>query len=88
MAIELYTIPEQGEIPDSAVSNPTKDALLGEQIDLLLQTGVVEPAYPSDRAYVSHMFLRPKSDGSYRPILNLSGLNDYTVYRHFKMSIT
>ena len=31
------------------------------------------------------MFLRPKADGTFRPILNLSGLNEYTVYRHFKM---
>ena len=34
---------------------------------------------------VSYMFLRPKADGSYRLILNLSGLNEFTVYRHFKM---
>jgi hypothetical protein len=85
LVIELESLPVQFEIPDSAATDPEKDALLGGQIDLLLQQGIIEPAFPSDRAFVSHMFLRPKPDGSFRPILNLSGLNEFTIYRHFKM---
>ena len=85
LAIELYALPFQTSIPDSAPAQEDKDVLLGEQIQLMLQQGIVEPASPSSRAYVSHMFLRPKTDGSFRPILNLSELNEYTVYRHFKM---
>ena len=84
MTVDLHSLPIQGEIPDSC-ANPDKDIIMGQQVDLLLEQGIIEPAVPNPRAFVSHMFLRPKSDGSFRPILNLSGLNEFTVYRHFKM---
>ena len=35
--------------------------------------------------YISPIFLAPKSDGSFRTILNLKKLNDYMPYIHFKM---
>lgn len=85
LAIELGSMPSQLLAPDSAPKDPTRDALLGAQIDTMLEQGILEPAYRTERAFVSHMFLRPKTDGKYRPILNLSDLNKYTVYRHFKM---
>ena len=85
LSIELQSIPVQVEIPDSASSNSEKDALLHTQIGEMLQQGILEPAFPSRRAFVSHLFLRPKSNGTFRPILNLSNLNEFTVYRHFKM---
>jgi hypothetical protein len=85
LTIDLLMMPEQSVLPDSTCRDPEKDAILAEQIALLLSQGIIEPAYHSGRAFVSHMFLRPKSDGTYRPILNLSKLNECTTYRHFKM---
>ena len=35
--------------------------------------------------YISPIFLAPKSDGSFRTILNLKKLNDYMPYIHFKI---
>lgn len=34
---------------------------------------------------LSHIFIRPKTDGSYRLILNLSNLNEHIEKKHFKM---
>jgi hypothetical protein len=85
LTIELAAIPTQETIPDSASHNLGLNALLLEQINIMLTQNIIEPAMPSSRSFVSHMFLRPKADGSYRPILNLSGLNEFTIYRHFKM---
>ena len=85
LTIDLFAIPVQTVIPDSACRDPNKDAVLKGQIDKLLVEGIIETAYHSSRAFVSHMFLRPKSDGTYRPILNLSELNECTYYKHFKM---
>lgn len=85
LPIELSQIPTQLAIPDSAQTEPLRDKALKDQIDLMLQQGIVETTFPSERAYVSHMFLKEKADGSYRPILNLSNLNEYTPYKHFKM---
>ena len=85
LTIELAALPTQETIPDSTSPKPGINELLSEQIDIMLRQGIIEPAMHSSRSFVSHMFLRPKTDGSYRPILNLSGLNDFTIYRHFKM---
>ena len=35
--------------------------------------------------FISPIFLTPKSDGSFRLILNLKKLNDFMPYVHFKM---
>ncbi len=70
LPIELSQIPTQLAIPDSAQTEPLRDRALKDQIDLMLQQGIVETTFPSERAYVSHMFLKEKADGSYRPILN------------------
>ena len=49
----------------------------------LLSKGIIEPA--PEVGYVSNIFLVPKSNGEYRLILNLSSLNEYVSYSHFKM---
>lgn len=85
LKLELLEPPVQHYIPDSASNSPQKDEILRLEIQKLLAQNIVEPAFPSSRAFVSHLFLRDKADGSHRPILNLSHLNEYTPYRHFKM---
>ena len=57
------------------------DSLLGK----LSQKEVIEPAYHQSGEVVSNIFIRPKPDGSYRLILNLSNLNEHLEYKHFKM---
>ena len=35
--------------------------------------------------YISRIFLKQKTDGTQGLILNLTSLNDYLEYKHFKM---
>lgn len=80
--IELLCLPPQSVEPTSDTGN---EANLTGKISEMLEQGVIEKASKSSRRFVSHLFLRPKKDGTFRPILNLSKLNEYVVYRHFKM---
>jgi len=85
LPVDLTTLPTQTLYPDSACTDLEKDHILSMEIQKLLNQGILERAQPSDRAFVSHMFLKQKANGSYRPILNLSKLNENTHYKHFKM---
>lgn len=47
--------------------------------------GVIEETNHSDGEFISTVFLRPKTDGTYRMILNLLKFNKSVNYVHFKM---
>lgn len=56
--------------------------------DLLLKfinKKVVEVATHESNEVLSHIFIRPKADGTYRLILNLRNLNEHIEHVHFKM---
>ena len=54
--------------------------IINDEIEILLKKGVIAP---SD--FVSPIFTRPKTDGSYRVILNLKKLNESVRYKHCKL---
>lgn len=81
--LELTGVPHQTHHPVSRDTEGGK--ILTDKVGEMLAQGVIERAEPADRMFVSHLFLRPKKDGDFRPILNLSKLNEYITYRHFKM---
>lgn len=60
-----------------------------EQMDLLVgklaQKSVVKPVKHCRGEFISNVFLRPKKDGSFRLILDLSILNEIIEYIHFKL---
>ena len=55
------------------------------EIKNLLCKDVIKESQHEKHEYISPIFLTPKSDGSFRMILNLKKLNDYMPYIHFKM---
>jgi len=60
------------------------------QIDIEIQEmiqkrAIVQVTDPREIEYVSHLFLRKKKDGSFRPVFNLKSLNKHIGYQHFKM---
>ena len=86
---------EFGEIPSqkrwSAVTNledkfsDQEKATIDAQIAEFLSKGIVSYSVSQVGQIISPIFLRRKSDGTYRPIFNLKALNDNVVYHHFKL---
>ena len=58
---------------------------LSVEIKNLLRKGVIKESQHEEGEYISPIFLTPKSDGSFRMILNLKKLNDHMPHIHFKM---
>ena len=61
-----------------------KEVALTQELQNLLRKGAVEPA-PQSPGFYSRLFLVQKASGSWRPIIDLSTLNDYITSSHFHM---
>ena len=61
-----------------------KGVALTQELQNLLWKGAVEPA-PQSPGFYSRLFLVQKASGSWRPIIDLSTLNDYITSSHFHM---
>ena len=57
---------------------------LNQELQDLLRKGAVEPA-PQSPGFYSRLFLVKKASGSWRPIIDLSTLNDYVTSSRFHM---
>lgn len=66
------------------VSNERSEAL-AEEICKLQQKGAVSVVREAPGQFLSPIFLVPKSDGTWRPVINLRELNTHIAYHHFKM---
>lgn len=62
-----------------------EEADIDLEISKLHDKGVIEPCQMETGEFVSNIFTRPKKDGGTRVILDLSDLNKYLQYQHFKM---
>lgn len=65
--------------------NSQEELFINQEINRLLQKGVVILTAHSNGECISSIFTRLKSDGSYRIILNLKEFNKNVIYEHFKM---
>ena len=61
-----------------------KGVALTQELQNLLRKWAVEPA-PQSPGFYSCLFLVQKASGSWRPIIDLSSLNDYITSSHFHM---
>lgn len=55
------------------------------ELQRLLDKGIIIPSEHETCEFISTIFVRPRADGSFRLILNLTRLNEHIVYHHFKM---
>ena len=55
-----------------------------EVMKMIEKEAIIE-VQEQETQFLGHMFLRPKKDGSHRPIFNSKPLNQYMEYQHFKM---
>ena len=88
--VPFHTAPPLSSSPITHSSyhpQSVKGMALGLEIQALLQKGAVEPA-SSDPGYFSRMFVVTKASGGWRPIIDLSVLNNFIVKTKFKMETT
>ncbi|KAG6438798.1 hypothetical protein O3G_MSEX000234 [Manduca sexta] len=62
-----------------------ENKLISIEINKLLKLGAIVECSHSDGQFLSSIFLHPKSDGTWRFILNLKKLNNFIATRHFKL---
>ena len=55
------------------------------EIQKMLAKGAITISSEEQGQFVGHLFLRPKKNGSQRPVFNLKPLNKFVQYEHFKM---
>jgi len=78
--------PRQNKIPNEIQFSKSEKLIVTEKVESLLNGGVIVEVLEQDPdQYVSNIFLRPKRNGGHRLILNLSELNKFVEYKHFKM---
>ncbi|WAR08315.1 LOW QUALITY PROTEIN: POL-like protein [Mya arenaria] len=79
--IECIDTPNQTHVRETKL-NSKETIVLDREIKGLLLLGVIENTEHCDGEFISTV---PKSNGSYRVILNLKSLNESIEYIHFKM---
>ncbi|CAG2198200.1 unnamed protein product [Mytilus edulis] len=65
--------------------NESEQIVIDNLLTKFLHKKVIEPVIHQYGEVLSSIFIRPKADGSFRLILNLSNLNEHLEYKHFKM---
>ena len=68
-----------------SIFNSKEQLIVHEEINKLVQKGVIKESHYEHGEFISPIFVRPKPDGSYRTILNLKAFNEFVEYHHFKM---
>ena len=57
--------------------------IVDNELEKLIQKGVITRVREEREVYLSNVFLRPKKNGTFRLILNLKGLNEEIEYQKF-----
>ena len=65
--------------------NSRQQAIVNEEVDKLLDLGVLSPSRHEQGECLSPIFVTPKRDGSYRLVFNFKNCNQAVLYRYFKM---
>lgn len=65
---------------------PEKEHALAQEVTSLLEKGAIEEVEPSSPGFYARLFVVPKANGSWRPVLDLSPLNRYLRRMPFRMS--
>ena len=83
--IEFDNIPIQNKPPLPCKFSKIEEIAVENEIEMLLNKEVIVPSEHEQHEFVSNIFLRPKKNNTFRMILNLKQLNNFVVYKHFKM---
>ena len=82
--IPFHSVPVQLHVPVTKCSDLTVP-LVDAEVNKLLSIGAIKAIPFSKENFYSRLFLVPKKEGTYRPVIDLSQLNRFVENFHFQM---
>ena len=82
--LEFESEPLQLQVPNEIPFSIEEQNIVSEEIKKLLSKGAIVPTDYEPGQFVSTLFIVPKQNGKYRPVINLKNLNQFVLYEHFK----
>lgn len=82
--IEFEQFPFQKHIPREIPFPEDQKIIVCNEVHNLLQKGAIVPSKDEANQFISTIFIVPKPNGKFRPIINLRYLNQFVKYEHFK----
>lgn len=82
--IDFDFCPIQQHIPGEIPFSDSEKDIVNKEIQMLLQKGAIVPSEYEDGQFISTIFIVPKPNGKFRPVINLKYLNYFVSYEHFK----
>ena len=77
-------------LPQSYVTSPplgkTESGFADKEVDSILKMRLVVKSHHETGEFISPIFVRNKSEGGFRLILNFKKLNEHVHYQRFKMN--
>ena len=82
--IEFDSCPVQNYIPNEIPFSEGQSKIVDQEVKKLLSKGAIIPCNDEPDQFISTIFIVPKPNGKFRPIINLKYLNNFVTYEHFK----
>ena len=82
--IEFEKEPFQANIPNEIKFSEEQKKCVDFEIQELLKKGAIVQSEWEQNQFISNIFIVPKPNGRFRPIINLKYLNYFVSYEHFK----
>lgn len=82
--IHFDSEPFQEKIPREIPFSGEQWSLVDKEVKQLLDKGAIVHSGHENGEYISTIFIVPKPNGKFRPVINLKYLNEYVHYDHFK----
>ena len=82
--IEFDPYPVQNYIPNEIPFSGDQSKIVDQEVKKLLSKGAIIPCNDETDQFISTIFIVPKPNGKFRPIINLKYLNNFVTYEHFK----
>ena len=76
--------PFQDKIPNEIPFNKEEWSIVDQEVQELLRKGAIVPCESESGEFISTIFIVPKPNGKFRPVINLIYLNEFIQYDHFK----
>ena len=82
--LEFDSAPVQLRVPNEIPFSGEEQDVVSEEIESMLAKGAIVPSEHEPDEFISTIFIVPKSNGKFRPVINLKFLNEFVHYEHFK----